>query len=93
MPQPSINFTICLHTDNIGGYNMKMKTNQRALILLVIMFIGFIITLFPQNTPIITILQSGFEAGVVGGFSDWFAVVALFSVSLRNSNSTYCTSA
>lgn len=39
---------------------MKMKTNQRALILLVIMFIGFIITLFPQNTPIITILQSGF---------------------------------
>lgn len=82
MPQSSINFTICLHTDNIGGYNMKMKTNQRALILLVIMFIGFIITLFPQNTPIITILQSGFEAGVVGGFSDWFAVVALFRYPL-----------
>ncbi|WP_278321538.1 DUF445 family protein [Clostridium beijerinckii] len=61
---------------------MKMKTNQRALILLVIMFIGFIITLFPQNTPIITILQSGFEAGVVGGFSDWFAVVALFRYPL-----------
>lgn len=57
---------------------MKIKTNQKALILLVIMFIGFLFTLFSKNTTIIIILQSGFEAGVVGGFSDWFAVVALF---------------
>lgn len=57
---------------------MKIKTNLKASILLIIMFIGFVLTLFPTNTLIITILQSGFEAGVVGGFSDWFAVVALF---------------
>lgn len=57
---------------------MKIKTNQKALILLIIMFIGFLFTLFSKNSTIVLILQSGFEAGVVGGFSDWFAVVALF---------------
>lgn len=62
----------------IGGYDMKMKANQKALILLIVMFIGFLFTLFSKNITIIIILQSGFEAGVVGGFSDWFAVVALF---------------
>jgi len=61
-----------------GGDNMKIKTNQKALILLAIMFIGFLFTLFSKDIPIMIILQSGFEAGVVGGFSDWFAVVALF---------------
>lgn len=57
---------------------MKIKTNQTALILLIVMFIGFLFTLFSKDITIITILQSGFEAGVVGGLSDWFAVVALF---------------
>lgn len=57
---------------------MKVKTNQKALISLFIMFIGFIITLIFNNITIMMLLQSGFEAGMVGGLADWFAVSALF---------------
>lgn len=56
---------------------MKIRTNHKALISLIIMLIGFLITLFSRNTAIM-ILQSGFEAGLVGGLADWFAVSALF---------------
>jgi len=61
-----------------GGYNMKVKTNQKALMSLIIMLIGFIFTLFSKNKIIFMLLQSGFEAGLVGGIADWFAVTALF---------------
>lgn len=57
---------------------MKVKTNQKASISLFIMFIGFIITLIFNNITIMMLLQSGFEAGMVGGLADWFAVSALF---------------
>ncbi len=57
---------------------MKIKTNQKASISLVIMFAGFLFTLFSDNIIIIMILRSGFEAGLVGGIADWFAVTALF---------------
>jgi uncharacterized membrane-anchored protein YjiN (DUF445 family) len=60
---------------------MKIKTNQIALISLIIMFIGFLFTLFSNNIAIL-ILQSGFEAGLVGGLADWFAVTALFRYPL-----------
>ncbi|MDR3597414.1 DUF445 domain-containing protein [Clostridium sp.] len=61
---------------------MKIKTNQKALISLIIMIIGFMGTLFSDNVTIIMILQSGFEAGLVGGLADWFAVTALFRYPL-----------
>ena len=57
---------------------MKVKTNQKALMSLIIMLIGFIFTLFSNNKIIAMLLQSGFEAGLVGGIADWFAVTALF---------------
>lgn len=58
---------------------MKIKTNQKASISLVIMFAGFLLTLFSSdNIIIMMILRSGFEAGLVGGIADWFAVTALF---------------
>lgn len=57
---------------------MKMKTNHKASISLIIMFVGFLLTLFSANITIIIILRSGFEAGLVGGIADWFAVTALF---------------
>jgi len=61
---------------------MKEKNNQSALISLIIMFIGFIITLFLDKGVMIILLQSGFEAGLVGGLADWFAVTALFRYPL-----------
>ncbi|GKU28583.1 DUF445 domain-containing protein [Clostridium folliculivorans] len=57
---------------------MKVRTGEKALASLVIMLIGFIITLFSSNSSIIILLQNGFEAGLVGGLADWFAVSALF---------------
>ncbi|MBK1809177.1 DUF445 domain-containing protein [Clostridium sp. YIM B02505] len=57
---------------------MKVRTGEKALVSLGIMLIGFIITLFSSNSSIIILLQNGFEAGLVGGLADWFAVSALF---------------
>ncbi|GFZ31756.1 hypothetical protein CSC2_22820 [Clostridium zeae] len=57
---------------------MKVRTGEKALASLVIMLIGFIITLFSSNNSIMILLQNGFEAGLVGGLADWFAVSALF---------------
>jgi uncharacterized membrane-anchored protein YjiN (DUF445 family) len=57
---------------------MKVKTKQTALISLLIMLAGFVITLLFNRSTALLILQSGFEAGLVGGLADWFAVTALF---------------
>lgn len=55
-----------------------MKTRYLAGTSLAVMGAGFLITLFlPQNLGV-RLLQGGFEAGLVGGFADWFAVTALF---------------
>ncbi|WP_183276579.1 DUF445 domain-containing protein [Clostridium fungisolvens] len=62
---------------------MKVRTGEKALASLVIMLIGFIITLFSSNSSIMILLQNGFEAGLVGGLADWFAVSALFRHPLR----------
>jgi Predicted membrane protein len=61
---------------------MKAKTNQMASISLIIMLIGFIVTMISGNSTAIVLLQSGFEAGLVGGLADWFAVTALFRYPL-----------
>jgi uncharacterized membrane-anchored protein YjiN (DUF445 family) len=57
---------------------MKSKSKYLAIISLVVMGLGFIITTQLPPTLISGVLHSGFEAGVVGGLADWFAVTALF---------------
>lgn len=56
-----------------------MKSRYIASLSLAIMFIGFIATRWwlPDNWWT-RLLESGFEAGLVGGIADWFAVTALF---------------
>lgn len=55
-----------------------MKSRYLAGTSLAVMGAGFLITLIlPQNLGV-RLLQGGFEAGLVGGFADWFAVTALF---------------
>lgn len=55
-----------------------MKSRNLATLSLAFMACGFLITLFlPENLAVI-LLRGGFEAGLVGGIADWFAVTALF---------------
>ncbi|PFO04249.1 DUF445 domain-containing protein [Bacillus sp. AFS076308] len=56
----------------------KNKSHHLATISLIIMGIGFIATIPLQDSFWGNILQGGFEAGLVGGLADWFAVTALF---------------
>ncbi|WP_071395243.1 DUF445 domain-containing protein [Bacillus tuaregi] len=56
----------------------KKESKQIALYSLIIMGIGFIATIPFQGTFWVDLLQGGFEAGLVGGLADWFAVTALF---------------
>ncbi|MFC5530206.1 DUF445 domain-containing protein [Cohnella yongneupensis] len=55
-----------------------MKSKFVAGISLAIMAAGFIATLFIPTSTGQLIAQGGFEAGLVGGIADWFAVTALF---------------
>ncbi|HBI03712.1 MAG TPA: DUF445 domain-containing protein [Paenibacillaceae bacterium] len=57
---------------------MAGKAKHIAGISLAIMGAGFISTLPFQDTTWGRIFQAGFEAGLVGGLADWFAVTALF---------------
>lgn len=54
------------------------ESKQIALYSLIIMGIGFIATIPFQGSFWVDLLQGGFEAGLVGGLADWFAVTALF---------------
>ncbi|MEH7274462.1 DUF445 domain-containing protein [Neobacillus vireti] len=54
------------------------KSQHLAKISLAVMGVGFVGTFPFQDTLWGTILQGGFEAGLVGGLADWFAVTALF---------------
>ncbi|MFO1445446.1 DUF445 domain-containing protein [Bacillus sp. Bva_UNVM-123] len=58
----------------------KKEKNSRyfAKISLGIMFAGFLISIPFQDSFIGRLLLGGFEAGLVGGLADWFAVTALF---------------
>src|SRR5574342_332788 len=56
----------------------KNKSQHLATISLAVMGVGFIATLPLQHSIWGMILQGGFEAGLVGGLADWFAVTALF---------------
>ncbi|MBD3921669.1 DUF445 domain-containing protein [Paenibacillus sp. PR3] len=55
-----------------------MRSRYLAIMSLAVMACGFIITLLLKDTTLVKILQGGFEAGLVGGLADWFAVTALF---------------
>ncbi|MDF2646479.1 MAG: hypothetical protein K0Q73_2284 [Paenibacillus sp.] len=59
---------------------MKREAKYIATVSLGVMGAGFLATLPTQVSSTIwgTFLQGGFEAGVVGGLADWFAVSALF---------------
>jgi uncharacterized membrane-anchored protein YjiN (DUF445 family) len=54
------------------------STKHLATVSLTVMAIGFIGTMPFQDSLWGMILQGGFEAGLVGGLADWFAVTALF---------------
>jgi uncharacterized membrane-anchored protein YjiN (DUF445 family) len=56
---------------------MKKEAKYIATVSLGVMGVGFVATL-PFEGVAIDLLQGGFEAGVVGGLADWFAVSALF---------------
>ena len=59
---------------------MKKEAKYIATVSLGVMGAGFLATLpAPVSSTVWgTFLQGGFEAGVVGGLADWFAVSALF---------------
>ena len=60
---------------------MSTKTRESKKIArysLLLMGAGFIATIPFQGSFWIDLLQGGFEAGLVGGLADWFAVTALF---------------
>ncbi|MBP2000367.1 uncharacterized membrane-anchored protein YjiN (DUF445 family) [Paenibacillus shirakamiensis] len=57
----------------------KEKQNYIAGLSLGVMGLGFAATLPFHNGALgLRLLQGGFEAGLVGGLADWFAVTALF---------------
>lgn len=55
-----------------------MNSKYIAGLSLAVMASGFFITLFVEENMWVFLLQGGFEAGLVGGIADWFAVTALF---------------
>lgn len=57
---------------------MSNKSKHLAGISLAVMGTGFAATIPFQGTIAGEFLQGGFEAGLVGGLADWFAVTALF---------------
>ncbi|MGG1396450.1 DUF445 domain-containing protein [Bacillus salipaludis] len=59
-------------------FTRKKKSQRLATISLIIMAIGFVATIPLQSSIWGMLLQGGFEAGLVGGLADWFAVTALF---------------
>ncbi|OJE40704.1 hypothetical protein BAQ47_10790 [Bacillus tropicus] len=57
---------------------MSLQTKYIAGISLGVMGVGFVASIPFQGTVAGEIIQGGFEAGLVGGLADWFAVTALF---------------
>ncbi len=56
----------------------KKKSKHLASVSLAVMGTGFLATIPFQGSLAGDLLQGGFEAGLVGGLADWFAVTALF---------------
>lgn len=63
----------------IGMMTTKSKESKKiARYSLLVMGVGFLGTIPYQDYFWVNLLQGGFEAGLVGGLADWFAVTALF---------------
>lgn len=57
----------------------KIKVSKKiARYSLIIMGLGYIATISFEGSLWVGLLHGGFEAGLVGGLADWFAVTALF---------------
>ncbi len=56
----------------------EKKSRYLAGVSLAVMGFGFLLTIPFQDTLTGRLLQGAFEAGLVGGLADWFAVTALF---------------
>ena len=60
-----------------------MNTRNIATLSLLAMALGFVVMLFLPDNLLVELLKGGFEAGLVGGIADWFAVTALFHHPLQ----------
>lgn len=60
-----------------------MNTRNIATLSLLAMALGFVVMLFLPSNLLVELLKGGFEAGLVGGIADWFAVTALFHHPLQ----------
>ncbi|AKP75324.1 putative membrane protein [Priestia megaterium Q3] len=67
-----------MESNNVFTTNPKKKSKHLATISLAIMGVGFVATMPFGDSIWGRLLQGGFEAGLVGGLADWFAVTALF---------------
>ncbi|WP_129705796.1 DUF445 domain-containing protein [Priestia megaterium] len=67
-----------MESNNVFTTNPKKKSKHLAMISLAIMGVGFAATMPFGDSIWGRLLQGGFEAGLVGGLADWFAVTALF---------------
>ncbi|MED3881639.1 DUF445 domain-containing protein [Priestia megaterium] len=67
-----------MESNNVFTTNPKKKSKHLATISLAIMGVGFVTTMPFGDSIWGRLLQGGFEAGLVGGLADWFAVTALF---------------
>ena len=57
----------------------KIKSSKKiARYSLIMMGLGFLATIPSNGSVWFDLLHGGFEAGLVGGLADWFAVTALF---------------
>lgn len=61
-----------------GGILMKKNSHFLAAGSLTVMGAGFLATIPFQHEVAGAFIHGGFEAGLVGGLADWFAVTALF---------------
>lgn len=68
---------------------MSLQTKYIAGISLGVMGVGFAASIPFQGTIAGEIIQGGFEAGLVGGLADWFAVTKIIPSPDGNSNSAY----
>lgn len=62
----------------MSNLNNHTNTKYVAGFSLAVMAAGFIASLFLPDTLATKLMLGGFEAGLVGGVADWFAVTALF---------------
>ncbi|PEL13057.1 hypothetical protein CN601_06100 [Bacillus sp. AFS017336] len=64
---------------DLGGFLLMKEKNSKRLanISLIVATCGFAATM-PFQSKLLQILSGGFEAALVGGLADWFAVTAMF---------------